>query len=234
MKVLALESSAGIAGVALLEDEKILYLSEDVLGYTHSETLLPMIAECLERHGLEPKDVDLFACAAGPGSYTGIRIGVATVKGLASGSGKPCVGVSSLEALAYNCADLEGVLCPVMDARRDQMYTALFECRRGEVKRLSEDALLPLEQLDRVLKALGRQVYLIGDGAQKAEEKLTFPKKRRVSSLLQNQNAYGVARAGLLQYQREPQKDYDEGNLFPIYLRATQAERERISREHKD
>ena len=138
------------------------------------------------------------------------------------------------EALAHNCADLEGVLCPVMDARRDQMYTALFECRRGEVKRLSEDALLPLEQLDRVLKALGRQVYLIGDGAQKAEEKLTFPKKRRVSSLLQNQNAYGVARAGLLQYQREPQKDYDEGNLCPIYLRATQAERERISREHKD
>ena len=82
MKVLALESSAGIAGVALLEDEKILYLSEDVLGHTHSETLLPMIAECLERHGLEPKDVDLFACAAGPGSYTGVRIGVATVKGL--------------------------------------------------------------------------------------------------------------------------------------------------------
>ena len=177
MKVLALESSAGIAGVALLEDEKILYLSEDVLGHTHSETLLPMIAECLERHGLEPKDVDLFACAAGPGSYTGVRIGVATVKGLASGSGKPCIGVSSLEALAHNCTDLEGVLCPVMDARRDQMYTALFECRRGEVKRRSEDALLPLEQLDRVLKALGRQVYLIGDGAQKAEEKLTFPKK---------------------------------------------------------
>ena len=158
MKVLALESSAGIAGVALLEDEKILYLSEDVLGHTHSETLLPMIAECLERHGLEPKDVDLFACAAGPGSYTGVRIGVATVKGLASGSGKPCIGVSSLEALAHNCTDLEGVLCPVMDARRDQMYTALFECRRGEVKRRSEDALLPLEQLDRVLKALGRQV----------------------------------------------------------------------------
>ncbi len=233
MKILALESSAGVVGVALLEDEKILYLAEDVLGHTHSETLLPMIAECLEHHGLEPKDVDLFVCAAGPGSYTGIRIGVATVKGLASGSGKPCIGVSSLEALAHNCADLEGVVCPVMDARRDQMYTALFECRRGEVKRLSEDALLPLEQLDRALRTLGRQVYLIGDGAEKAEEKLTFQKKRRVSSLLRNQNAYGVARAGLLRYQREPHKDYDEGKLFPVYLRATQAERERVSREHK-
>lgn len=231
MKILSLESSAGVASVALCEDEKLLYLSQDLSGHTHSETLLPTVVSALDRHGLTPKDIDLFVCTVGPGSYTGIRIGVATVKGLASGSGKPCVGVSSLEALAYNCSCFDGLICPVIDARRDQMYSAVFKAEKGTLTRLTEDELLPLPLLDKRLKEYGRVTYLVGDGYEKSAEKLTFTKLKETPVLLRAQNACSAARAGLAKYKSSPEKNYDESVLLPVYLRATQAERERIERE---
>ncbi len=231
MKILALDSSAQIAGVALCEEAEPLCLIQNLSGHTHSETLLPMVISALEGHGLTPGDIDLFACNVGPGSYTGIRIGVATVKGLASGSGKPCVAVSSLESLAENCTCFEGLICPVMDARRDQMYTALFESRNGKTERLTEDALLPLEEIGRQLRKIGGTVHFAGDGYEKTLAALNYGKAGETPMLLRRANAYSTALCALRKYRAQPEKNYDEGLLSPVYLRATQAERERLERE---
>lgn len=241
MKILSLDSSTGFASVALTEDGELLHLVQDRSGHTHSETLLPMIVSALEKHGMTPKDIDLFACVVGPGSYTGVRIGVATVKGLASGSGKPCIPVSSLEALAEN-GPFEGLICPVIDARRDQMYTALFERKNRELRRLTEDRLLPLVQIGKELKKKNRKVYLAGDGCEKTEKALNCGKIRALPALLRDANAYSAAMCALRRFSQaadgaEPaakeekgQKPFDEESLCPVYLRATQAERERLEK----
>ena len=232
MKILALESSAGTASVALCEDDKLLHLVQDRSGHTHSETLLPMIVSALEKHRLTVRDIDLFAVPAGPGSYTGLRIGVATVKGLASGTGKPCVPVSSLEALAQNAACFDGIVCPVMDARREQMYTALFESKSGKLTRKTEDMLLPLSELEKLLRKTGRTVRFVGDGYEKTAAALRV-KIKETPEPMRLANAYSVAVCALAHYLEEPDKNYDESLLSPVYLRATQAERERLQREEQ-
>ena len=230
MKILALESSAGTASVALCENEKILHFVQDASGHTHSETLLPTIVSALEKHRLTVKDIDLFAVPAGPGSYTGLRIGIATVKGLASGSGKPCVPVSSLEALARNAASFDGLICPVLDARREQMYSALFESKNGVLTRLTEDRLLPLCEIVGELKKIGRAVRFVGDGYDKALAAAGALKVRETPAQMREPSAYSVAVTALSHYREAPDQNYDESVLSPVYLRATQAERERLQR----
>lgn len=230
MKILAIDSSAGMAGVAFCLDEQLLSNLQDLSGHTHSETLLPMIENTLKAQKATVEDIDLFAVSVGPGSYTGIRIGVATVKGLASGRGTPCVPVSALHALAWNCVGFEGLICPVMDARRGQMYTALFECIGGKITRLTEDRLLPIEEIDRLLQKENRKIYLVGDGFEKTKEKLSVTTEE-TPVLLRYQNGYSVAMCALDRYRAEPEADYREEKLLPVYLRATQAERERLERE---
>ena len=167
MKILALDSTALVASVALCEDEKLLGEMTVNNGNTHSQTLLPMVEFLLKQFDMTPNDVDLFAATIGPGSFTGVRIGAATLKGLAFGTNKPCIGVSTPEALAYNLRDFEGLICPVMNARRKQVYTALFRASGGVLERLMDDSAIAIAELDERLRAYGQEVSA---NLQKAEQ----------------------------------------------------------------
>ena len=232
MKILALDSSAVVASVALCEDDKL--LAEYTLnnGNTHSETLLPMVESIFRHFGISARDIDLFAVSAGPGSFTGIRIGAATLKGLAFGKGTPCVAVSTLEALAENIAPLDGILVPCMDARRGQAYNALFESKNGVTVRITPDRAISLSELADELRAYnGKKIYLSGDGYAVAREALTkYGIECEITpELLINENAASVARVGQRMLLRG--ETVTDKELSPSYLRLPQAERERLERE---
>ncbi len=235
MYILALDSTAIAATVALCDDEKLLSLTTVENGNTHSQTLLPMVEDTLARFELRPADIALFACSAGPGSFTGVRIGVSTVKGLAFGTNIPCLGVSTLEALAQNLVGFDGILCPVMNARRNQVYNALFRCRDGVITRLCEDRAIALEALDEELAAMDEcPVYLVGDGYDLAlsQLKTCAPRIRPTPVLLRVQNAYSVAQIALQLYDQGHR--VTDSELVPVYLRLSQAERERLERLAKE
>ncbi len=226
MLILAFESSARPASCALLQDGKLLSQYSQCSALTHSRTLLPMAEDMLKNAELSLDDVDLFAVAQGPGSFTGIRIGVSTVKGLAWALDKPCTGVSTLEAMAWNGLAAGGFVCPVMDARRSQVYNALFEIRDGRPVRLTPDRPIALEALAPELRALGAPVFLVGDGA---ELTAAFLAKEGIPFLLAPENlrwqsAWGVAMAA------RDQAPGTSDTLLPVYLRLSQAERERQAR----
>ena len=230
MLILAFESSARAASVALVEDGRLISQYSQCSGLTHSRTLLPMAEDMLKNAELSLNKVDLFAVAHGPGSFTGIRIGVSTVKGLAWAADKPCVGVSTLEAMAWHGLAAGGLVCPVMDARRSQVYNALFQVENGKPVRLCEDRPIALSQLAEELRALNAPAFLIGDGAELAEKYLreqAIPCTVAPENL-RWQSAWGVAMAAM---------DKTPGNadaLLPVYLRLSQAERERQERLAKE
>lgn len=235
MYILSLDSTAIAATVALCDDEKLLSLTTVENGNTHSQTLLPMVEQTLARFELRPTDIELYACSAGPGSFTGVRIGASTVKGLAFGTIIPCIGVSTLEALAQNLIGFDGILCPVMNARRNQVYNALFECKNGVITRLCEDRAIALDALDEELAALADQpIYLVGDGYDLSLSQLTkcAPRIRQTPVLLRTQNAYSVAQVALALYESGVRTSDSE--LVPVYLRPCQAERERLERLEKE
>ncbi len=231
MKILAFDSSATVASVAVTEDEKL--LGEVTLnnGNTHSQTLLPMAESLFRMLSISASDIDLFACSQGPGSFTGVRIGAATLKGMAFGREKPCVGVSTLEALAYNIRACKGIICPVMNARRSQVYTAIFESDGEKLVRLTPDEAISAAELDEKLSVYGSPVYLSGDGVElvKGIFKLTeiayTPEEQRY------QSAYSVARVALEAYLRDEYTSDSE--IGATYLRLSQAERERLEKENK-
>lgn len=223
MLILSFESSARAASVALLRDGSLLSQYSQCSALTHSRTLLPMAEDMLKNAELTIGDVDLFAVAHGPGSFTGVRIGVSTVKGLAWAANKPCVGVSTLEAMAWHGLAAGGVVCPVMDARRSQVYNALFEVRGGKPVRLCEDRPVALEELAPQLRELGSPAFLVGDGAAitaKYLETVGVPFRMAPENLVW-QSAWGVAMAAA---DKEPGT---ADTLLPVYLRLSQAERER-------
>lgn len=230
MYILSLDSTAIAASVALCDDERLLSLTTVENGNTHSQTLLPLIEQTLSRFELHPHDVGLLACSAGPGSFTGVRIGVSTIKGIGFGSDIPCLGVSTLEALAYNLIGFDGLICPVMNARRNQVYNALFECRDGVLTRLCDDRAIALSDLDRELSEKGCPVYLVGDGYELSHRQLTqsAPLLRTTPVVLRVQNAYSVAQVALQFYRAGVRTSHSE--LVPVYLRPCQAERERMER----
>ncbi len=221
MLILALESSAKAASAALMEDEKLIAQYSQCSGLTHSRTLLPMVDDMLKNTENTIAGVDLIAVAHGPGSFTGIRIGVSTVKGLAWAADKMCVGVSTLEAMAWHGVSSGGLVCPVMDARRSQVYNALFEIKGGRPQRLCDDRAIALEELSEEIR--GKNAFLVGDGAE-----LTY-KHMQSSGIdcriapqnLLYQSAWGVGMAAL---DKTPGTADD---LLPVYLRLSQAERER-------
>ena len=227
MKILALDSTAKVASVALCDDKHLLGELTLNNGNTHSQTLLPMVEFLLHKFELAPSDIDLFAVAAGPGSFTGVRIGAATVKGLAFGQNTPCAGVSTLEALAYNLCDHDGLICPVMNARRQQVYTALFRAKAGKLERLMPDSAIAILELDKKLSEYDEAVRLCGDGYD-----ITLPLLTHavipISERYRHQSAYSVAQVA--------KQMHDNGELCtditlsPIYLRLSQAERERAER----
>lgn len=226
MLILAFESSAKPASAALVKGGQLLSQYMQCSALTHSRTLLPMAEDMLKNAELRLSDVDLIAVAHGPGSFTGIRIGVSTVKGLAWAAEKPCVGVSTLEAMAWHGLAVGGYICPVMDARRSQVYNALFKIENGRPVRMTEDRPIALEELAKEVTALGAPVFLIGDGAALCFEYFTAHGVPCVMAPdnLRWQDAWGVAMAAA---------DKTPGNadeLLPVYLRFSQAERERQER----
>ncbi len=232
MKILAVDSTAITASVAITEDEKLLAEYTVCGGNTHSETLLPMIESALKTLKLTVADIDLFACSAGPGSFTGVRIGAAVIKGLSFGRGDACVAVSTLEALAYNLSGYAGLICPVMNARRSQVYTALFESDGKSLTRLTEDSPMMISELDDILAKYGRPVRFCGDGYGITLSEIKECEYIPVNERSIYQSAYSVARVALEKYRRG--ECVSDSALVATYLRPCQAERELAEKMKKD
>ncbi len=230
MKILALETSAVTASAAVTEDERLLSQSFQNSGLTHSATLMPMVSDLLKNTGLALKDMDVIAVAAGPGSFTGVRIGVAAAKGLAWPEDKPCAPCSTLESMAWQCAHVGGEICAAMDARRNQVYCARFRAEGGALIRLTEDRAMGLDELAAEVRAAAALQALVGDGAhlvRAALEGQGLPCALMPPHLLY-QTAWGVARCAL---------ELARGGglisaaaMAPSYHRLSQAERERLER----
>ena len=230
MLILAFETSAKAASVALLEDGKLLGEAYQNTGLTHSQTLLVMAEDLLSQCGKTARDVTAAAVAAGPGAFTGVRIGVAAAKGFAWGGEIPCYGVSTLEAMAEGLGVYQGYVCPCMDARRSQVYNALFYVNQGTLTRLREDRAISLAELGEELKKLEEPIFLVGDGSilcyntlLESVPNLVLPGEHRM-----HQRASGVALAAA---KLAAAGDSGDANaLTPNYLRLSQAERERAER----
>ncbi len=229
MKILALDTSATVASVALCEDERL--LAEYTLnnGNTHSETLLPMIEDLLSQFSMTAKDVDAFAASMGPGSFTGVRIGAATLKGLAFASKKPCVCVSTLEALAQNLCAFEGLICPVMNARRSQVYTALFRSDGKTLTRVLPDSAMAISELDEVLSQYGESIMLCGDGYGITKAGFEKTPTKDTPDRLTHQSASSVATVALREILSG--NATDDVSAKVTYLRPSQAERELIKKQ---
>ena len=227
MKILALDSSAVSASACVLEDGRILGEYFVNIRQTHSQTLMVMAQGVLQSTGIPLDSIDVFAVSAGPGSFTGVRIGVACVKGMAMAQGKPCAGVSTLAAMAENLRDVTGIVCGVMDARCQQVYNALFQVENGVITRLTEDRAIAIADLAAECAAFSQPVYLVGDGAvlcSKAEAFAPLSHVRLVSEPARCQRSSGVALAAMAM--AENGGFVSAGALAPIYLRLPQAERE--------
>lgn len=228
MLILGIESTAKAASAALVRDGVLIGQYFQCSGLTHSATLLPMAEQLLASTGTDKTELDAVAVAKGPGSFTGVRIGVAAVKGLCWALEKPAIGVSTLEAMAWNGVNRgEGALvCCCMDARRSQVYNALFTIKDGRPERLVPDRAVSLETLAADLAQKGAVPFLVGDGAALVQEYLS---DRAMSSTLAvgpllHQSAWGVCMAAM---DKQPE---NAGGLLPVYLRLSQAERERQAR----
>lgn len=227
MLILGIDTSAVAASAAVINDSKIISETYINTGFTHSQTVMCLIDTALKNAELTFEDIDAVAVSAGPGSFTGIRIGVSAVKGLCFSSDKPCFAVSSLEALA-NCADItDFVICPVMDARCMQVYCAMFEKKDNKIVRISEDAPKSLEELSKEIEKIDKKVLFIGDGAD-----LTYNFMTKIglnvsnfSEVFKYQHASGVAITALRHY-NSGVKPVSADELIPVYLRLSQAERE--------
>ena len=230
MLILAFETSAKAASVALMDEKKLLGESYQNTGLTHSQTLMVMAEDLLKQCGRTVADVTAVAVAEGPGSFTGVRIGVAAAKGFAWGGELPCYGVSTLEAMAESLGIYQGYVCPCMDARRSQVYNALFYVNRGTIQRVKEDRAIALADLAAELKELSEPIFLVGDGSNLTYNTLSaqipalvLPPEHRL-----HQRATGVA---ILAAKKIAAGENGDGNaLTPNYLRLSQAERERMEK----
>ena len=230
MLILAFETSAKACSVAIHDGQKLLAESYQNTGLTHSQTLMVMAEDLLKSCAKTPSDVTHLAVAAGPGSFTGVRIGVAAAKGFAWGAELPVYGVSTLESMALSLGAFEGHVCCCMDARRKQVYNAIFLAENGALTRVSEDRAISLEDLKNELEHIDGPVYLVGDGAELTHKtlgadlpELILPPEHR-----RQQRASGVALAAIEAMNRG--ESADGAALQPNYLRLSQAERERLER----
>ena len=217
MLLLSVDSSAVTASAALTENGRVIKSELINKGLTHSETLLPLIDSVMQ--GYEYKNLDAIAITAGPGSFTGVRIGVATVKGIAFPYDIPCISVSTLEAIAYNFTDENAVICAVMDARRMQFYNALFKAENGRITRICDDRAISLEDLRKNLEEY-ENVIIAGDGAKLCYDNIGLDNTALASEDKRYQNGVGVSKAA------ESKQMIRAEALMPVYLRLSQAERE--------
>ena len=234
MLILAFETTAKAGSVALLDDSRLLGESYQNTGLTHSQTLMVMAEDMLKQCGKTVADITAVAVAEGPGSFTGVRIGVAAAKGFAWGGQLPCCGVSTLEAMAVTLGVYEGHLCACMDARRNQVYNALFLAEGGKLERVSEDRAIALAELKTELEHIDGPIFLVGDGSsltyktlKDAVPGLILPPEHRM-----HQRASGVAIAAAKKLAAG--ETGDANVLTPNYLRLSQAERERLEKQKKE
>jgi len=243
MKILAIDTTAITAAAALTEDDMPIGTAQHNGTLTHSETMLTMIDQILTRARLTPEEIDMLAVSAGPGSFTGVRIGVSLIKGLSFGRNIPCVPVSTLRALAQNLypaaqmGDVPFYACPVMDARRNQLYTALFRYDRdagGKVvcQRMTADDMITAAELAQRLSALDLPVWFVGEGCRVTEREISLPHCKEVPPSIRYQCGYSVAMAAKEIYDSaEDKTGFSDKVLVPTYLRPSQAERERSQPE---
>ena len=233
MLILAFETTAKAGSVALLEDGKLLAESYQNTGLTHSQTLMVMAEDMLKAAGKTMAEVGAVAVAEGPGSFTGVRIGVAAAKGLAWGGEIPCYGVSTLESMARTLGAYQGWVCPVMDARRSQVYNALFYVNCGILERRTEDRAIALSDLAEELKTAEEPIFLVGDGSNLTYNTLkdSIPNLVLAPEHRMHQRASGVALAAAAKIAAG--ESGDGAALTPNYLRLSQAERERMEKENK-
>ena len=228
MLILSVDSSAAPASVCLYEDGKLLadfYLNS---GFTHSQTLMAMVESALRISCKSVSDVDAFAVNNGPGSFTGVRIGVSAVKGMAYAADKPCIPVSTLLSMAYNCLSADCVVCACMDARRSQVYNALFRVSSGAVTRLCEDRAISVAELLEELGSYNERILLAGDGAQLVYDSSDNDNISLLPENIRYQRASSAAMAAFDKYNRG--EVLSPAALMPSYLRLSQAERERKAR----
>ena len=232
MKILGFDSSGMVASVAIVEDD--ILVAEYSVNYkkTHSQTLLPMFDEVVRMTELDPESIDAIAVAAGPGSFTGLRIGMSTVKGLGLALDKPVIAVPTCHALAFNLWGSDKLICPILDARRSQVYTALYEFENGEMITLKEQEAMDIGDLTDIITTMERDVIFVGDGIPVFKERIKENVIKNVSfapAHLNRQRAGSVAALGLI-YMKEGKAESAD-DVKPVYLRKSQAERER---EEKD
>ncbi len=233
MLVFGIDTCAAAATAALLEDERLVAQTVVNTGKTHSQKMMPQIAEMFRQAEKDVADVDCFAAAVGPGSFTGVRIGVATAKAMAQAVNKPCAAVSTLHGLANNLAVFDGVICSILDARREQVYNALFRGGRS-LTRLCEDRALGIEELLAELQDETLPIIFCGDGVPVFRERIEEVLGSGVmfAPPIQNMNlgasvaeiGYAMAKAG---------ETVSYGDLVPQYVRLSQAERERLEKENR-
>ena len=232
MKILALDSSGIVASVAVIEDD--ILLAEYTVNYkkTHSQTLLPMLDEVVKMTELDLETIDAIAVAAGPGSFTGLRIGSATAKGLGLALKKPLIAVPTVDALAYNLYDVSGLICPIMDARRNQVYTGIYRFEEHKLVAVKQQWASPMTELIEELNKLGESVTFLGDGVpvfrSMIEGKLQVPYSFAPAHV-NKQRAAAVGTLGMIYYKEGRTETAMEH--VPEYLRVSQAERERAVRE---
>lgn len=229
LKILAIECSATPASVAILDDEKLIGQSFVNVKLTHSQTLMPMIENLLTSCKTTIKEIDGFAISNGPGSFTGVRIGISAVKGLAAAKKLPCATVSTLYAMAQNYSDTDCIVCAVMDARCNQLYNAIFDIQNGEITRLCDDRALLVDQLATEIENLSQNnnkyVIIVGDGADIFYKSVKdFKNVKKAHPSREFQTAVGVGYAALPIFKNG--KTISPNELLPFYLRLPQAERE--------
>lgn len=232
MKILAVDTSCQVASVAVMDDEKLIL--EYTLNHrkTHSQKLMPMIEEALKSIELTCKDIELFSASVGPGSFTGLRIGVTTIKAMAYAVGKPVMSVNTLDALAYNLVIPDVLICPIMDARNKQVYTAVYEYIGGEQKRITDYMGIHIDELVELLKEKGKKVYFVGDGVDVHGNSLMERMEDDcclVPSHLMIQRASTVAYKAWIDFKAGKAESSFE--MAPFYLRKSQAEREYDNRQ---
>lgn len=228
MKILGIDSSGMVASAALVEND--VTLAEYSVNYkkTHSQTLLPMLDEIVRMTEQDLKEVDAIAVAAGPGSFTGLRIGAATAKGLAMALDKPIVPVPTCHALAYNLWGTDKLVCPILDARRSQVYTGVYEYEDGVQRVLCEQTAMDIEELIVILEEMGRQTIFLGDGVPVFYDRLSAALEESCAfapAHMNRQRAASVAALGTYYFSQGIRENAEEHK--PIYLRKSQAERER-------
>ncbi|MEF2596761.1 MAG: tRNA (adenosine(37)-N6)-threonylcarbamoyltransferase complex dimerization subunit type 1 TsaB [Lachnospiraceae bacterium] len=232
MKILGLDSSGIVASVAIVEDDVL--IAEYTVNYkkTHSQTLLPMLDEIAKMTELDLNSIDAIAVAAGPGSFTGLRIGSATAKGLGLALKKPLIAIPTVEGLAYNLYDISGLICPIMDARRKQVYTGIYRFADHQLKVVEDQMAVPMETVIEKLNQYGEAVTFLGDGVpvfhELIAEKMTVPYSFAPAHV-NKQRAAAVAALGEIYYRQGKTETAMEH--VPDYLRVSQAERERAERE---